>query len=228
MAIWGRTHISEEELSLLLDNRLEERARRHVESHLDTCSRCRADYEALRQTVHLLQTMPRVAVPRAFTLSEADIGSKTAPSRSPGWTRWASVFVALALVVVIGLDLFTSAVVGPVGFQAPPPEHLGAAPAPEVAVTLETAKAAAKAPAPEGDESTQPTVAARVAPLTVATVEPAPQAPPASAQAVEEAPPPSSELPAPTRGWRWYRWAEITLGTLLVLLLILGRRGRTT
>ena len=110
MRMWGRRHLSDEELSLLLDGRLDDKERRRVEAHLRECGRCREAYEDLRRTVALLQQAPRAVPPRAFTLSEADVQ----PVRR-GWSderprgsllSWATAFVGLVLVALLGIQTY--------------------------------------------------------------------------------------------------------------------------
>ena len=77
-------HLDVELLSTYLDRQTTVAERARVESHLQTCAACRAELESLRRTVAVLAAMPRVPVPRAFTLSEAQVGLRRQAAR-PSW-----------------------------------------------------------------------------------------------------------------------------------------------
>ncbi len=115
-------HLTDEQLSMLMDGRLDAKAQQRAETHLRTCPACRQAYEELRQTVALLRATPRVAVPRAFTLSEADVGRVPRRRHTTSWTRWATVLVGLMLVAVLGLDVMLRALT----VSAPPQREWGA------------------------------------------------------------------------------------------------------
>src|SRR5437773_1733695 len=77
-------------LSGYIDNRLGRSRRTQVREHLKVCADCRADYIELRATQHLLQSLPTVPPPRAFTLTQDMVAAKTgfwqrllAPRNSP-------------------------------------------------------------------------------------------------------------------------------------------------
>ncbi len=239
-------HLSDEQLSLLLDGRLSEKDRRGAEMHLQACARCREAYEELRQTVALLRAAPRVAVPRAFTLSEADIGRVSARTLAPTWARWATALAGLALVLLLGLDL-SSVLFAPL--SAPPPRPVAEK---AIVITREVAKQpqpkavpeAEKALPPAGGREVEekpagpPVPAARASIPTTAvkesTVEalavPVPEATPSLA-AEESAPVPTPVSEPGTfsllvRFRPWLRLAEAGLGALLIVLLILSRRAR--
>lgn len=80
--------------------------RHQVEQHLRACAACAAELESLRYTKNLLQAMPSVSLPRAFTLSEAQLGAVAAhrrPAHLVSYLQGASALVAaLLLVVVVG------------------------------------------------------------------------------------------------------------------------------
>jgi len=58
----------QENLSAFLDGQLTPREHSYVERHLSRCAACRAELEALRQTVDLLRTVPVMKPPRSFLL----------------------------------------------------------------------------------------------------------------------------------------------------------------
>jgi anti-sigma factor RsiW len=82
----GEEHVHEQ-LSDYMDGLLVSDVRDAVRSHLETCADCRADYIEMRATRKLMQSMPPVAAPRAFTLTPEMAGKVRKPS------FWASFFV---------------------------------------------------------------------------------------------------------------------------------------
>ncbi len=97
-----------EMLSAFLDNQVSPAERVRVESHLRTCAACRGELESLRQTAALLHALPRVAVPRAFTLSEARAGIRRPEPRLAwfgGLARGLGAVTAVALVAVVAVTM---------------------------------------------------------------------------------------------------------------------------
>lgn len=97
-------HIEVEQLSAYLDGQLALAERARVESHLQGCAACARELESLRRTVALVQALPRVPVPRAFTLSEAQVGIRQRRAQgawSGGLLRGLGVATAFALVAVV-------------------------------------------------------------------------------------------------------------------------------
>ena len=81
--------------------------RAHVEGHLADCAACQGELDGLRRTVTLLRALPRVPVPRAFTLSEAQVGIRR-PETQPVWVGWArglAAVTAIVLVAVVAVSL---------------------------------------------------------------------------------------------------------------------------
>lgn len=103
-----RGHVQAELLSAYLDQQASPAERVHIDAHLQQCAECRAELDSLRRTVTLLQALPRVPVPRAFTLSEAQVGIRR-PSGSPGWlgglVRGLGAVAAMALVAFVALSV---------------------------------------------------------------------------------------------------------------------------
>jgi hypothetical protein len=103
-----RDHVDADLLSAFLDRQTTQDERTRIETHLQTCADCRAELESLRRTVALLQGLPRVAVPRAFTLSEAQVGIRR-PAAGPGWNggllRGLGAVAALVLVAFVAVSL---------------------------------------------------------------------------------------------------------------------------
>ena len=99
-----KAHERVEMLSAFLDNQVGPAERARIESHLHTCAVCRRELESLRCTVALLHALPRVATPRAFTLSEAEAGIRRPEPRTAwlgGVVRGLGAVTAVALVVVV-------------------------------------------------------------------------------------------------------------------------------
>lgn len=146
-------------LSPYLDGEVSGEEKQFVEQQLHTSAELQADLESLRQTVALLSALPKVAAPRPFTLSEADVGGPITSSKSnagffslSGWLRgWVALAASLLLVAVIGSAL----ILGPSGGQTS--QEIALAPASESdsaaneAVTMEAAENAMP------EEATEPT-----------------------------------------------------------------------
>lgn len=101
-------HVQVELLSAYLDQQTSPAERATIDAHLEQCTECRAELDSLRQTVAMLHSLPRVAVPRAFTLSEAQAGIRR-PSTTPGWfgglARGLAAVAAIALVAFVAVTL---------------------------------------------------------------------------------------------------------------------------
>lgn len=61
-------HLTTEQLSALLDARLDPREQAACDAHLQTCAQCRAALADLRRTVVLLRALPAPELPRSFAL----------------------------------------------------------------------------------------------------------------------------------------------------------------
>jgi hypothetical protein len=104
----GGEHVREQ-LSDYMDSLLSGDDREAVRIHLEECADCRADYVELRATQKLMQQMPTLAAPRAFTLTPEMAGQVRKPSF---WERFfaprnaprlatGSVVAFLLLIVVL-------------------------------------------------------------------------------------------------------------------------------
>lgn len=98
------SHVDVELLSAYLDAQVTPGERRRIEAHLAECAACRHELAALRQTVTLLQALPRIAVPRAFTLAQTQVGLHRS-ARQPAWRggmlRGLAAVSAVAVVAVL-------------------------------------------------------------------------------------------------------------------------------
>jgi hypothetical protein len=151
MSDFGKTKFKAEHrriremLSLYIDGELSSGDRARVEEHLAECDDCTWELETLRQTVDLVGQLPKVPVPRAFTVYET-------PRPSPfGWfqARWvytylkgATALAAALLILVLAADAlfqFTTSF-------APAKEFAAPAAAPTVVARQEAPPAPMEAP----------------------------------------------------------------------------------
>lgn len=110
-----------ERLRLLLDDyiagALDERERREIETHLETCAECRATAEELRTVRAALRALPEVEAPRSFRLTPEMVAAPKAPvpirPRQPAWiprfAQIAAAVAALGFASVLAIDIFGSA-----------------------------------------------------------------------------------------------------------------------
>lgn len=94
-----------ERLSAYLDGDLSSQEAEALEARLRSEAQLRRRLEELRHTVAQLKALPAVRAPRNFTLTPEMAGLK--PRRQPlfSFFRFASAVAAVALVIVVGLDL---------------------------------------------------------------------------------------------------------------------------
>ena len=174
-------HVKVDLLSSYLDNQVTPEQRAYIERHLHTCASCQLELQSLRQTVAMLQALPRVPVPRAFTLSEVQVGRRAragAATAAPwfgGLARIAGVMAALAVIAVSVAILRQSAFA--------PAAQVARAPAPAAATgAITEAPAAPQAAAPPAVPAapSAPTVSAQGSPNAAAQAKQAPAQPPAT------------------------------------------------
>lgn len=110
MGIFRRHPVREDALSAYIDGALRGDALSRVESHLETCERCRAAVEELRVVRGALRELPRDPAPRSFALRRADIEAPR-PAMPSGLLRASPMLGAvatialLAFVSLVGLDV---------------------------------------------------------------------------------------------------------------------------
>lgn len=100
-----KLHISDDLLSAYIDGMASREERARVEVHLADCQVCSQNLLAQRQVVALLHDLPRIPLPRAFTLSEEQVGIRQTRARLPWivtYLRAATVMAAIMLVVLAG------------------------------------------------------------------------------------------------------------------------------
>ena len=173
--------------------------------HLQECALCQSEAESLRQTIMLVQALPRVPVPRAFTLSEAQVGIRR-PGAQPVWlgglVRGLGMVTAVALIALLTTTLLRQQASWAPADQVARVAPAAEAPAPEpAAVTAdmpaeEAAPAAAMAfeAAPAEDQPEAPAAAPATVELALAMEAPAQtEAAPEAAQMKEAAPESAAE-----------------------------------
>lgn len=192
--------ISDELLSAYLDDEISAQERVQIERALTQDPDTAWRLNALRQTVALVKELPRVTLPRSFTLSEADI----APSRAETSARapwWRSLLAPLLLrnATAIAALLFAVLMIGDLAPRlaspaAPPAAVMLKAPATENAdATPAQSEVTARSAAPQPTEQPD-AIAAQTTPLPEATPEAAVSASGAAGQ--DGATPPAPPAPA--------------------------------
>ncbi len=130
MAFWNKDKHKriKDNLSAYLDGRLSAKQAAKVEAHLASCAQCAWEKQTLEQTRRLARMTPRVAVPRSFVLSPAQVEQ---PARRGAFApaplmalRTATAAVGILLAVVLAGDLWLRPLA-----PAPTPK-VGAPPAP--------------------------------------------------------------------------------------------------
>jgi hypothetical protein len=215
-----RAHADTKLLSAFLDNQVTAAERTRLEAHLRDCAVCREELHSLRQTITLLRALPRAPTPRAFTLSEIQVGRRRQVARTP-WgmelLRGLAGVAAIVLLVAAAATLWRQPVARPaqvarVAATASPAEALLLAEAPSQPVlTAAPPPAAEPRPAAEAEKVVEraaapvPTRPPAVATPTVVPEKPvekrldaAPRAPaPAAALPAASATAPPTPKPAP-------------------------------
>jgi anti-sigma factor RsiW len=194
-----RQHVPVDLLSAYLDNQVTAAERGRIEGHLSSCETCQRELEALRQTVGLLHAMPRLAVPRAFTLSEAQVGIRR-PAARPAWyggvLRGMGAVAAVVLVALIATSLLRRPAWTPTQLVARAPQPAPASPLAQAATATMQRKAVTAVTVEEKAIEAQPQPAAPTAApaATVGATKEAPLALAAPTQA-PAAPAPPTEAP---------------------------------
>jgi hypothetical protein len=156
MSDFGKTRFKAEHrriremLSLYIDGELSSGDRARVEEHLAECDDCTWELETLRQTVDLMGQLPKVPVPRAFTIYE------TPRPRPFGLFQARWVYTYLKGATALAAALLILVLVGDALFQfqrittsfAPAKELAAPAAAPTVVARQEAPPAPTEAPIP--------------------------------------------------------------------------------
>jgi hypothetical protein len=192
-------HVNVDLLSGYLDNQVTPEQRAYIERHVRTCVSCQLELQSLRQTVTMLQALPRVPVPRAFTLSEAQVGRRARGAPAPwfgGLARVAGVMAALA-VIAVSVAVLRQSAFAPAAQVARAPLPAAAPSAITEAPAATTAAAAAAAAAPAAPSA--PQLSVQESPSAAAQAKQAPAQPPATQRAGQSA---GAGAPAPSQGAR--------------------------
>jgi len=136
MSVSRFPQITEELLSAYLDNRVSDEERRLIEHAIKVEPQIAWQLESLRQTVHMLQSLPALALPRTFTLDQVLLNEraaaeeahaanrrviKPAPVEKSWWQQWLAIWqsgnpylrnaaaaaLLLLVVLVAGNQLFS-------------------------------------------------------------------------------------------------------------------------
>ena len=147
-----------EMLSVYIDGELPSRDRARVEEHLAGCADCTWELETLRQTVDLVGQLPKVPVPRAFTIHEAPRPRRIGLFQA-GWVytylKGATALAAALLILVLAGDAlfqFQRATTGFAPAMAPAKELAAPAAAPTVVAMQEAPSALTEAPSPPEED----------------------------------------------------------------------------
>src|SRR5436853_7943596 len=96
-------HLDDEQLSSLVDGRLEAAERAGAEAHLAACDRCADDLAGLRATVSFVRGLPSAEPPRSFLLAPS--ARPPLALRLASWTRMAGGIAAAPVVIPVSADL---------------------------------------------------------------------------------------------------------------------------
>lgn len=204
----------DELLSAYLDGRLTPADVARLEARLAAEPALRQRLQELHQVVQLLAQAPRLAVPRAFVLSETQAAAASS-TRSAWWRRWfvgvprgltlATAAVALALVLTLGVDMWSQRQAEEVTMLMAPaaqPETLATRPTAESTVT--TAAEAPTEASPEAivtlkamttTESVEPAATEEEGAMGLMAVEPTPPAEETARASSTQAEAPATSIP---------------------------------
>jgi len=188
------------DLSAYLDGVLPQRARRRLETHLDSCQACCQELAELRVTVEALGSLPMTEVPRSFALAAAPVAEvrpRPAARRLEFGLRLATATAAFALALVVFGDLAGLPGAGEKEMPAPLAPAAEEAPAAMEAAPEET-PSAIQAPPVEtpAAEETPPAIAAAPVETPAANETPAADETPPAPAAVPVETPAANETPA--------------------------------
>ena len=91
-------HLTDEQLSLFLDDRLDSMEVGAVNRHLQSCAECHLSLQELTETVHTLRALPAPPLPRSFQIVE--------PPKASLWSRLFGSGVALQGLAAAAAALF--------------------------------------------------------------------------------------------------------------------------
>ena len=224
-------HLPVERLSSLLDGELDPNERAEAERHLAGCEICRSELESLRSTVMRLSALPRVALPRSFTLPDA--APMMGAARPRPWQRpellrtFAGLAAALMLVVVVA-DAYRSPPASFTRTGGAPAAAPALAPSFSSPAPADTAGQRALESAPVGGtESAAPQPRAAVPPAFApqSAVETPTLTSPQLEPEVKDARPQQDQVraidvPEPSQGPGVAQVSAVALGALAIMLLV--------
>jgi hypothetical protein len=175
-------HLSDDILSVLVDEQLSPAELQAARAHLETCARCTEQLAELRALKALLGDLPELDLPRDFALGPRLVGDPPNVIRLEQWYTWtraAAASLAAAFVLLVGGTVYLDTV-------APPRATTAFEVRSRESVTASAPKAAAPAAAP----TTAP--AAAIAPAAPPQSNAVPGAPAAARDSAQSASAPAS------------------------------------
>jgi hypothetical protein len=150
-------HLTDEQLSTLVDDRLGAADRETAGRHLVQCDVCSQSFQELTYTVHALRAIPAPALPRSFQIVQT---SKTSFwSRLLGWSlglQGLAAAGAALFVVLLAIDMTAMSSPSSIVPLAPAAQSRAAVAAQKAQATVVAPYAAAPAPASESARAAAP------------------------------------------------------------------------
>lgn len=113
-------HLTTEQISELIDDRLTPEAHAHAEEHLRRCAQCQEEFTNLHQVVTMLHALPSPELPRSFTLPASTKVIPLATATANRSSRFRSAGRAISLLAaVVGIALLISSLFGSLTREAP-------------------------------------------------------------------------------------------------------------
>jgi hypothetical protein len=183
-------HLSDDTLSVLVDEQLSPAELQAARAHLETCARCTEQLAELRALKALLGDLPELDLPRDFALGPRLVGDPPNVIRLEQWYTWtraAAASLAAAFVLLVGGTVYLDTV-------APPRATTAFEVRSRESVTASAPKAAAPAAAPATARAAAPTTApaAAIAPAAPPQSNAVPGAPAAARDSAQSASAPAS------------------------------------
>ena len=162
LSLFARKHRPDVEgLSAYVDGRLDATASAEIEAHVDGCEVCATELAGLRSVQTMLSSMGSVPAPRSFRVRQADLeraGAATlgrADRRPSGALAFAPALSALAVVLLVGVVWLDAGTRDGSDNNQQPSAERASAPAPQAALTQDSAGGVA-ADTADGDAASTP------------------------------------------------------------------------
>jgi anti-sigma factor RsiW len=125
-------HLTIEQFSELINERLTPQERIQAEEHLQHCARCQEELIDLRRVVAMLRALPRPELPRSFALpADTKVAPLVAAARRPSRLRAAGRAISL-LAAAVGIVLLVSSLINlPLGGGAATETSAGSSVSPQ-------------------------------------------------------------------------------------------------